>query len=332
MTLSARPAIYYTASLPVKAGGELVNLQHVAALRQAGLRAFLLLDPAAKVQAPKQPFPVPMVHWSEQLAFLPQDWLVVPEVTPPATFEQLAAMACQVAIHNQNPYYSFKGFASIASLNRYPLAGGLCGSLSTRDTLQRWGSTTDWQVVRPYVLPTFFRAQTKQRQIAFIPLKRPADASLLVQLFRGRYPQHADLRWVPIGGMSRQQMAQVLGESLVFASLSRFEGLGLPPLEAMAAGCLVCGFDGYGGSEYASPDNGSWVADGDLEAFSEAIAGLLAMDDAAAARRVATSRATAASYSVERFNAELLRAWQHLLGQRIDQYRLPEGPAQTGDD
>lgn len=324
--MSARPSIYYVGALPLRAGGELVNFQHVAALRLLGWRAFLLLDPGSRVGVPSQPYGVPMVHWGESLVFSSQDWLVLPEVMPPIMFEQLAALRCKVAIHNQNPFYTFRGFANIASMNAYALAGGLCCSDFTRDTLQRWGSTTDWQVVHPWVLPHFAKAArgvAKRRQIAYMPRKRPAEIALLQALFRGLYPEHAEVPWVEIHDMTRPQVAKVLAESLVFASLSKDEGLGLPPLEAMAAGCLVCGYDGAGGTEYATPENGFWVADGHAEGFAHALHQALTLGAGAVAVRVQAGQATAAAFSEARFQSELGRAWETLLGDTATHYRLP---------
>ena len=244
---------------------------------------------------------------------------------PPIMFEQLAALRCKVAIHNQNPFYTFRGFADIASMNAYALAGGLCCSDFTRDTLQRWGSTTDWQVVHPWVLPHFAKAArsvAKRRQIAYMPRKRPAEIALLQALFRGLYPEHAEVPWVEIHDMTRPQVAKVLAESLVFASLSKDEGLGLPPLEAMAAGCLVCGYDGAGGTEYATPENGFWVVEGHAEGFAHALHQALTLGAGAAAVRVQAGQATAAAFSEARFQSELGRAWERLLGETVNQYRL----------
>lgn len=327
--MQALPSIYYAGSLPVRAGGELVNFQHVASLRKQGLRAFLLLDPASRVAVPSQPYSVPMVHWGAHVTFSPEDWLVVPEVMPPESFAQLAKLPCHVAIHNQNPFYTFRGFVDVASMNAYPLAGGLCCSRFTRDTLLRWGSTTDWQVVRPMVLPHFAQAArqaTPVRQIAYMPRKRPADAAALKTLFRGLYPEHAQVPWVEIHDMTRPQVAQALAQSRVFASLSRDEGLGLPPLEAMAAGCLVCGFDGGGGQEYATPENGYWVAEGDLEGFARALHTALTLEAGAVSARVAAGQASAAAFSEANFDQQLAAAWQHLLGWQAPAYRLAGVP------
>ena len=319
-----RPSIYYTSTLPVRAGGEVVNLQHVGSLRKRGWRAFVLLDPGAKVEIPTRAYSVPLVTWTPHLRLGAGDWLVVPEVTPLQTLEWMRGLACHRVVHNQGPYLTFRGFPSIRAMNAYPLAGGLTCSGFTRDLLRKWGSTTDWQVVRPYVLPMFHRDVPKRRQIAYMPRRRPQEVAMLQQMFHGLYPDLADVPWIEIHDVSRPQVAEILGQSLVFASLGRLEGLGLPPLEAMAAGCLVCGYDGHGGQEYATPDNGFWVADGDVAGFADALATALRLDETETRQRAAASRATAASFSLDGFEAGLDAAWRTLLGVHWQAYRLPE--------
>ncbi len=325
-----RPAIYYACKLPLRAGGELVNFQHVAGLRRLGWRAFALLE--GPDDAAGTALPVPAVRSGAGWMPLPDDWLVVPEVTPPDSLAALAWLPARLVIHNQNPFYTFRGVRDIGALNALGLAGGLCCSRFTRETLHGWGSATDWQVVRPALLPHFAAAAgqlARRRQIAYMPRKRPAEAAALAALFRERFPRWADLPWVPIQDMSRQQVARALAESEVFVSLGKDEGLGLPPLEAMAAGCLVCGFDGQGGREYATPDNGLWVADGDFEGFAQALATTLDLDELEVERRLASGRATAATFSQDRFESELDSAWRHLLGEQAARYRLSpdEAPA-----
>lgn len=330
---SSLPAIYYACAMPVRAGGELVNHQHVAALRRLGLRAFALIDPAARVAVPSRPYSVPLVTWTPRMRLGPEDWLVLPETTPPETFGPLAALPCRKVVHNQNPYYIFRGFPGIAAMNAYGLAGGIVCSEFTRRTLVRWGSATDWQVVRPPLLSMFRDDRPKRRQIAFMPRKRPGEARIVQGMLAGLHPDLADVPWVEIAEMSRRQVAEAMANSLVFASLSRLEGLGLPPLEAMASGCLVCGYDGGGGAEYATSENGLWVADGDVEGFAEALATALRLDPAAAAARKAAGRTTAAAFSQARFDAELERAWRHLLGDAWGRFRRTDADdAAAADD
>jgi glycosyltransferase involved in cell wall biosynthesis len=186
------------------------------------------------------------------------------------------------------------------------------------------GSSLSWQVVTPFVLPMFRSASPKKLQVAYMPDKRPREAPVVQALFRQKYPEFRSVPWVPIVKVSRQACAAILAESAVFASFSWLEGLGLPPLEAMASGCLVCGFDGHGGSDFASPDNGLWVGEGDHEGFADAVAASLRLAQAggeSARERIRAGRETAGHYSSDRFHRELLAAWQAILGERWGTYQ-----------
>lgn len=325
---SANPAIYYACTLPVRAGGELVNFQHVASLRRQGWRAFAWLQEGAKLEWPSQTFPVPIVQGGPHHRWLAHDVLVLPEVCPASDWQSLREQGCQLVMHNQNPFYTFRGLPTLDALNAFPLAGALCCSAFTRDTLQAWSSTTDWQVVQPMVLPHFEQALArigglsgKRLQIAYMPRKRPNEAKQLQQWFAALCPQWAHVPWVEVDGMSRPQVAQTLAESQVFVSLSKDEGLGLPPLEAMAAGCLVAGYTGGGGQEYVTPDNGTWVTDAQLPELALAIADLLAMDAPQCSARLQAGQATAGLFNEANFDAQLNAAWHRLLGNGAAAYR-----------
>lgn len=332
VTEDSLPSIYYACTLPFRAGGEVVNYQHVAGLRQLGYRAFALLDPDSRVGIPQKPYSVPMVHWGDSIRFAEDDWLIVPEVFPPQSFEFVSKLPCKIIIHNQNPFYTFRGFANMLEMNRFPLYGGICCSNYTRETLLAWGSEVDWQVVHPRILDVFSTAYNleKKRQIAFMPRKRPDDIRLLQGIFASIYPKHSDVPWIEIKDMSRRQVAQTLGESLVFASLSKNEGLGLPPLEAMASGCLVCGFHGEGGQEYASEQNGWWVSEGDWMQFAHAIDKALTANDADVELRRVAGQETAARFSEAQFLDDLSRAWATLSNGNDKDLRIAQKTSTQG--
>jgi hypothetical protein len=53
--------------------------------------------------------------------------------------------------------------------------------------------------------------------------------------------------------MCQQELMARIGECRYFLTLSSAEGFGLMPLEAMAMGATVVGFDGFGGRDYMRP-------------------------------------------------------------------------------
>ena len=323
------PAIYYICFLPPKTGGELVNLQHVATLNQRGVRAVALVN--ADGPAGDVPPGLPLERLGPDRLFGPDDIIVIPEYYRDA-LRHFAGVACRRVINTQGPFLTFRGVDTIEELNGLGLEAGLSCSAFTAGMMRRMGAALDWQVVTPFVHPMFQPGAVKKLQVAYMPDKRPKEAPVVLALFRQLYPEFAHVPWVAIRNLSRRGCAAVLAESAVFASFSYLEGLGLPPLEAMASDALVCGFDGHGGAGYANPDNGWWVREGEHDDFAHAVAaalGAAAAQGEEAQRRRAAGRASAALYSQARFETELMGAWRAILGARWPEYQLAY-PIHTG--
>ncbi len=333
-------SLYYICYLPPKTGGELVNLQAVATLNQLGIRAVALVNPETRDEDLPDDLILPLERMAPGRRFGPDDIVVIPEYYRDA-FRHFATLPCRRVVHTQGPFLTFRGFDSMQKMNAAGLCAGISCSTFGTQLMLRMGSSLSWQVVTPFVLPMFHeRDASKKLQVAYMPDKRPKEAPVVYSLFRQMYPEFAAVPWVPIVGMTRRACAETMAESAVFASFSYLEGLGLPPLEAMGSGCLVCGFDGHGGSDYARPENGLWVKEGDYEGFAHALAASLKLaqtGDDKTMRQIAAGEKTAAHYSQSRFERELLTAWQAIIGERWTDYLLnpdnPHGqPNQTIDE
>lgn len=324
----SQASLYYICYLPPKTGGELVNLQAVATLNRMGIRAVALVNPDTNDDDLPEGLILPLERMAPGRQFGPDDIVVIPEYYREA-FRHFATLPCRRVVHTQGPFLTFRGFDSMQEMNAAELYAGISCSAFGKQLMLRMGSNLRWQVVTPFVLP-FFRERDarKKLQVAYMPDKRPKEAPVVYSLFRQMYPEFAAVPWVPIVGLTRHACAETMAQSAVFASFSYLEGLGLPPLEAMASGCLVCGFDGHGGSDYAGPENGLWVKEGDHAGFAHAVAASLMLaqaDNDATRRQRAAGKETAAHYSQSRFERELLAAWQAIIGERWPDYLLGRG-------
>lgn len=90
-------------------------------------------------------------------------------------------------------------------------------------------------------------------RIAWMPRKNKAIARQIREALEVRLPRqhpHCTVEWVEIHNRSQAEVAELLRSAHVFLATGFPEGCPLPPLEAMASGCIVVGFAGLGGWDY----------------------------------------------------------------------------------
>jgi glycosyltransferase involved in cell wall biosynthesis len=203
------------------------------------------------------------------------DIIVVPEIYG-GNIRKLPPGIRQV-IFNQNAYITLNMLAA-SPINATPysnnseLAWILVVSQDNADLIQYTFPDAPVRRLRLGIDPAVYYPpiSQKKRRIAYMPRKRPRDAKLVLELLRQR---GLLVGWdvVPIDGRSEADTAEVLRSAKIFLSFSSMEGFGLPPLEALACGCFVVGYHGFGGREYFHPPFATAVEDGDILAFARAV-------------------------------------------------------------
>ena len=155
-----------------------------------------------------------------------------------------------------------------------------------------------------------------KRRIAFMPRRRAHEAAEVMALLRLRGILDG---WevVEIAGRSELDVAELMRSCRLFLSFSEREGLGLPPLEAIACGCLVVGFTGFAGIEFFRPPFATAIEDGDVGKFAAEVERLVAWteEDPVASRQAALSGSQYVlhTYSPESEQRDLVRLFQGLL-------------------
>ncbi len=183
-------------------------------------------------------------------------------------------------------------------------------------------------------------------RIAWMPRKNRALAQQVRELLTARLALAAsrgerpvEVEWREIHGRSHAEVAELLRTSQVFLATGFPEGCPLPPLEALASGCLLVGFAGFGGWDYMRqalpggvtpwwtgggpeadpasggmelPPNGYFAADADVVAAGLALERAVRLaatggPELAALRRA--GRATARACSLERQREAVLALW-----------------------
>jgi Glycosyl transferases group 1 len=159
--------------------------------------------------------------------------------------------------------------------------------------------------------------EPRPRRIAYMTRRRAGDAAKVLALLDRRGALDG---WevAAISGKSETEVADILRGSRIFLSFSELEGFGLPPLEALACGCLVVGFNGFGGREFFRAPFATAVEDGDVASYARAVEDVMrrverdpAGADADAAAGVSFAQE---NYSLEVELQDLLDVFGPLLG------------------
>ena len=158
-------------------------------------------------------------------------------------------------------------------------------------------------------------SRKKLKQIAYMPRKRKQEVDLFLGCIRD-LPVFQGWTFRAIDNAPLDEVGRILSESLVFLSFSEMEGFGLPPAEAMAAGCVVIGYTGVGGEEFFAEDASIPIADRDIVAFATALQNTVAEYDRDPSRldamRLRAAERIARRYNPDTMRASLLEAWKEI--------------------
>jgi glycosyltransferase involved in cell wall biosynthesis len=248
------------------------------------------------------------------------DILVVPEILAWEVLYRAPGVA--KVIFNQNPYETFMGRTDPAMAVPYTHPDVIASIVVSEDSQEFLRYAFPAHAVHRLhnaVSSELFHPNTpKKKQIAYMPRKLASDAKLVVELLKCRGVLR-EYSVVPIENRNEAETAAILRESEIFLSFSMQEGSPMPPLEAMASGCITIGYDGLGGREYLREPFGIPVPQEDVVALAKAIEKVVEQLNVnpMPLRQMTQAAATMVSeqFSPQREETDVVSAWNAILGQ-----------------
>lgn len=301
-----RRILYVNEDYELPSGGVRAIYRHVELLRSAGIEAFVVHQRSGfrltwfESNAP--------VLYLDQLSDInSDDCVVIPETFDERQFSALNG--ARLFLNLQNHYYLFRGLGDRRFEER-KIEAVLCGSEEILKFCTTMALADRLQII-PYGLsPSQDLAKADPPIITVMPRKRPKDYAFIRACFHQMFPKHNQVKWTVLETANEREAAASLARSSVLLSLAKSEGFGLPALEAMAAKCLVVGFHGGGGREYATTKNGYWSEDWDLVSCARNLGNALdALTEGNANLMIHNGLITAQRYTVERQRKALLEFW-----------------------
>jgi glycosyltransferase involved in cell wall biosynthesis len=268
---TATPTIYYLCpDRTVPSGGIRAIYRHVDILNGNGRSAAVLHHSDGFA-----------CHWFEHstrivgapsIRLSPDDTLVVPEIYGP--FLNRLPLQPKLIAFNQNAYLTFEHLPPGTGPSYDIFESALTVSDDSADLLRFAFPDLKVSIVGNSIDPEMFypAAELSAKRLAMMPRKRSEDAEQILRLLADRLDGWEILI---IENASERETAAMLRSAPIFLALGKREGFGLPAAEAMACGCYVVGFTGFGGRDVFDPAFSKPVEDGDVLAAAREVAASL---------------------------------------------------------
>ena len=262
-------------------------------------------------------------QWIAQVQFNEGDYLVVPEMIQMWPDIRTIHLATKV-VYNQNYWFSFNIFCDWE--HGMPVQYDRIRHFYCREVDYVLANSEYVQSFLEFMFPgmavhrirysfdrkPFVYGEAKKRQLCYLPRRRRQESERLLEILRTNGAL-ADWKVVPIAGMSEGQVAETMRESAIFLSMGYREGFGMPPMEAMACGCVVVGFAGNGGNEFFGHDFAVQAVEGDILDCGRKLMPFLRMD----LRELNKLGRRAADFAVDEYSSDRERESIRLAFERM---------------
>ncbi len=211
------------------------------------------------------------------LAVNPEDFFIIPEGFP-NVMKKTMQVACKKIVLAQSWFYILN------SLN----TGETWQGLGVFDVISVSEAITEYlNTVMPGLNIKQF-SQGINRNIFKVPGKKSGKYPMvgfmgnrgqenqmktfnIIKTFQAFYPHLRWVRFIQLTGLSKKEFAERLASCAFVLYTDDIAGFGTLPLESMACGTHVVGWNSYGGKEYVTADNGFWTVNGDIFQTAEVL-------------------------------------------------------------
>jgi hypothetical protein len=209
------------------------------------------------------------------LSLNPEDFVFIPEGYP-NVMKKTMQVACKRIVIAQSWFYILNALNTGETWQSF----GIKDVISISDAITEYLSTVMpglsvkklSQGINRDIFKVPSKRSNKYPMVGFVGT-RGAENRLktfnIIKTFQAFYPHLRWVRFVELNGLKREEFAERLQNCAFVLYTDDIAGFGTLPLEAMASGTHVVGWNSYGGKEYVTKDNGFWTVNGDIFSTAE---------------------------------------------------------------
>jgi hypothetical protein len=196
----------------------------------------------------------------QNLQIAPEDFMIIHEIFG-YVMSQLTNLPCTKIVLSQSYDYVFETLQPGQTWQQFNFTKCITTSEEQKNYVSKLMRMSAIDVIEPVIDENFVVSEKPVKPIISVVFREQRDSINFIKSFYQKYPQFRWITFRDLRGLSQEEFASSLRESMLSVWNDRISSFGTFPLESMKSGVAVMGIVPKLVPSWLSEENGIWIQD-----------------------------------------------------------------------
>jgi hypothetical protein len=196
----------------------------------------------------------------QNLQIAPEDIMIIPEIFG-YVMSQLTNLPCTKIVLSQSYDYIFETLQPGQTWQQFGFTKCITTSEEQKSYVSKMMRMSAIDIIEPLIDESFSKSKLPSKPIISVMFREQRDSVNFIKSFYQKYPQFRWITFRDMRGLSQDEFANTLKESMLSVWNDRTSSFGTFPIESMKSGVAVMGVIPKLIPSWLNEDNGIWVQD-----------------------------------------------------------------------
>lgn len=196
----------------------------------------------------------------QNLQIAPEDFIIIPEIFG-YVMSQLTNLPCTKIVLSQSYDYIFETIQPGQTWQQFGFTKCITTSEEQKKYISSVMKMTAIDVIEPCISESFTTSDKPSKPIISVVFREQRDSINFIKSFYQKYPQFRWITFKDMRGLSQEEFANSLKESMLSVWNDRTSSFGTFPIESMKSGVPVMGVVPKMIPSWLNEENGIWIQD-----------------------------------------------------------------------
>ena len=196
----------------------------------------------------------------QNLQISPEDIMIIPEIFG-YVMSQLTNLPCTKIVLSQSYDYIFETLQPGQTWQQFGFTKCITTSEEQKSYVSKMMRMSAIDIIEPLIDESFSKSKLPSKPIISVMFREQRDSVNFIKSFYQKYPQFRWITFRDMRGLSQDEFANTLKESMLSVWNDRTSSFGTFPIESMKSGVAVMGVIPKLIPSWLNEDNGIWVQD-----------------------------------------------------------------------